>query len=291
MVEPFKSVEIRVPDLESGSFFLGSGVGSRGDMQDRYFFTECGLRNRCEGAKVLCEQFTQAARETARHTTGSTGTVAILTPDGEVTIAHLGDSPAMLFSLSLHGFFGVDLIRPHLPEDPREKGRILQSGGKVFAGKMWNDERDFLSMSRAFGDAQFKGVSRDPEISLFSFRNLAPRGGEAFLCIGTDGIVHPDLPQSAPVHASLIKKCTDFSFDARGLNRHLMMASMLPQESDNTTLFVLKVPSKISRAMAFGVFDGHGGEQTAQSVAERISYGIRSASPVRSRFAGSCEVG
>lgn len=113
---------------------------------------------------------------------GSTAVVALRVGD-ELYVAHVGDSPAVLWS----GGKTTPLINPHKPNRADERERIEQIGGKVSRqrGDVWRVQGT-LAVSRAFGDRDLRryGVIAVPEVNKYT---LSAKSGD-FLLLASDGL-------------------------------------------------------------------------------------------------------
>lgn len=128
---------------------------------------------------------------------GSTCSSLFLTPEQIITI-NCGDSRAVLGKFKNNSWSHLDLTRDHKPDEPDEKLRIVQSGGRVeplkdekgvFIGpsRVWIKEKDLpgLAMSRSFGDqlAASVGTTCEPEIFEYNFESE-----DKFLIVASDGV-------------------------------------------------------------------------------------------------------
>ncbi|CAD8201617.1 unnamed protein product [Paramecium octaurelia] len=127
---------------------------------------------------------------------GST-TVSLLIAKDIIYSANVGDSRAIMCRFD-DGWKVVELSRDHKPDDPQEKIRILDAGGRVeqqkdFHGngigpfRVWLSyiQAPGLAMTRSFGDkvgAQ-AGVIAEPEIKKFSIS-----AQDQFIVIASDGV-------------------------------------------------------------------------------------------------------
>jgi serine/threonine protein phosphatase PrpC len=80
---------------------------------------------------------------------GSTATVCVITKD-VIYFAQAGDSRAFVYSQGHGG--AIRVTQEHLPTLPKEKARIEAAGGYVRRERV----NGVLSMSRAFGNSEFK---------------------------------------------------------------------------------------------------------------------------------------
>ncbi|KAH3759798.1 protein phosphatase family protein [Pelomyxa schiedti] len=108
---------------------------------------------------------------------GSAAVLALFVPTGELYVANLGDSRAVLCRNNT----AIDLSDDHKPETPSELKRILQTGGFVTVnGRVFGE----LALSRALGDSAFKPtISGVPDISVIQ---LQPT--DKYLILACDGV-------------------------------------------------------------------------------------------------------
>ncbi|KAJ0971383.1 hypothetical protein J5N97_019342 [Dioscorea zingiberensis] len=125
-----------------------------------------------------------------------TTAVTIIKQGKDLIIANLGDSRAVLGTISDDGCFlkAVQLTTDLKPDLPEEAERIRKNNGRVFAlrdepriHRVWlpNDNYPGLAMARAFGDFQLKnyGIIATPQVS---YHRLTSR--DQFLVLATDGV-------------------------------------------------------------------------------------------------------
>ncbi|CAI2387499.1 unnamed protein product [Moneuplotes crassus] len=129
---------------------------------------------------------------------GTTAVACIISPNGVLTCANIGDSRAILLSESKGEWSFTALSRDHKPEDPSEYERILKYGGRVEAYKdefgedygpkrVWLKSENLpgLAMSRSFGDlcACRAGVVQSPE-----FREHKLTKEDRAIVLASDGV-------------------------------------------------------------------------------------------------------
>lgn len=128
---------------------------------------------------------------------GTTLSMAIVR-DNKVTGVNIGDSRVILGKEVDGRLTAVEITHDHKPDSPKEKERILASGGRVFAveyddgidgpPRVWLGHMDVpgLAMSRSLGDvvAHTAGVISEPEFTEFE---LDPEA-DKFLVVATDGL-------------------------------------------------------------------------------------------------------
>ncbi|KAA8525180.1 hypothetical protein F0562_006956 [Nyssa sinensis] len=123
-----------------------------------------------------------------------TTAVIVIKQGGDLVIANLGDSRAVLGTITENGLMAVQLTTDLKPDLPMEADRIKKSNGRVIALKeephiqrVWLPHEDTpgLAMSRAFGDFILKnhGIIAIPDVS---FRCLT--SNDQFLVLATDGV-------------------------------------------------------------------------------------------------------
>nr|DAD48922.1 TPA_asm: hypothetical protein HUJ06_018859 [Nelumbo nucifera] len=126
--------------------------------------------------------------------TSGTTAVTIIKQGEDLVIANLGDSRAMLGTLTENGLMVVQLTTDLKPSLPSEAERIKKNNGRIFALRnepdtlrVWlpNDNFPGLAMTRAFGDFQLKnyGIISIPKIS---YHRLTVN--DQFLVLATDGV-------------------------------------------------------------------------------------------------------
>ncbi|XP_030530645.1 probable protein phosphatase 2C 72 [Rhodamnia argentea] len=126
-------------------------------------------------------------------TSGSTAVVVIRQGE-DLVIANLGDSRAVLGTLTEDGLRTLQLTTDLKPNVPSEADRIRKCNGRVLALKeephirrVWLPHEDMpgLAMSRAFGDYLLKnhGIIAIPDIS---YHRITPK--DQFIVLATDGV-------------------------------------------------------------------------------------------------------
>ncbi|GLT85509.1 hypothetical protein SLE2022_036980 [Rubroshorea leprosula] len=122
-------------------------------------------------------------------------TAVVVVREGEdLIIANLGDSRAVLGTMTENGIMAIQLTTDLKPGLPGEANRIRKCNGRVITLKeelhiqrVWLPDEDSpgLAMSRAFGDFLLKnhGVIAIPDVS---HRRLTP--DDQFIVLATDGV-------------------------------------------------------------------------------------------------------
>jgi len=128
---------------------------------------------------------------------GTTLSMAIVR-DNHLTGVNIGDSRVVLGREKNGTIVPIEITHDHKPDTPKEKERILATGGRVFAveyddgidgpPRVWLGHMDVpgLAMSRSLGDvvAHSAGVISEPDFTEF---DLDPEA-DKFLVIATDGL-------------------------------------------------------------------------------------------------------
>ncbi|XP_019051664.1 PREDICTED: probable protein phosphatase 2C 72 [Nelumbo nucifera] len=123
-----------------------------------------------------------------------TTAVVIIKQAEDLVIANLGDSRAILGTMTEDGLVAVQLTTDLKPSLPKEAERIKKNSGRIFSLKnephiqrVWlpNDNFPGLAMTRAFGDFKLKnhGIIAIPEIT---HHRLSVN--DQFLVLATDGV-------------------------------------------------------------------------------------------------------
>ncbi|XP_058068340.1 probable protein phosphatase 2C 12 [Magnolia sinica] len=128
-------------------------------------------------------------------TCSGTTAVAIIKQDEDLIIANLGDSRAILGTMSDESaLIAVPLTTDLKPSLPEEAERITKANGRIFAlreepsvQRVWLPDDDFpgLAMARAFGDFRLKnyGIIATPQITHHRISS-----NDQFLVLATDGV-------------------------------------------------------------------------------------------------------
>ncbi|KAI5475312.1 hypothetical protein MNV49_001654, partial [Pseudohyphozyma bogoriensis] len=187
---------------------------------------------------------TEVLRDTSITKAGSVGTVAVLhsletphtvpysfSPLVSLTIAHLGDTKAILASTSGRP---KPLTEAHHPDSRVEGERMRKSGTGIvtdsFGESRWGGG---LANTRGVGDREYKslGVLAEPEV-----QTTVLRGDEwAFLILVSDGITDAMSDQE------VVDLCRGFSNPTRAANNVVKFAEDVGGE-DNMTAIVIPLP-------------------------------------------------
>ena len=99
---------------------------------------------------------------------GTTATIAVVT-SSNIVVANLGDSPSFTFS-KINSHKIIDQTENHIPNNPKECQRVVESGGKVSIEVDGSKRVDgFLSITRAFGHRNYKNNTPPNQQIISSF--------------------------------------------------------------------------------------------------------------------------
>ncbi|KAL5728899.1 hypothetical protein ACHQM5_001926 [Ranunculus cassubicifolius] len=148
----------------------------------------------CMSAFKVTDKETKHLRNLDCSWSGSTA-VTIIVQGGDLIISNLGDSRAILGTISHNDeLVTVQLTNDLKPTLPDEAERILKCNGRIFAldsephlERVWlpNDDLPGLAMTRCFGDFGIKdyGIIAIPQMSIHRITNK-----DQFLVLATDGV-------------------------------------------------------------------------------------------------------
>lgn len=241
-------------------------IGRRESQEDQIFTIVTPASDKETAAKLLQDAFKSADERTHYNQEGSCATVAILSKDNFVTIAHLGDSPVVLFVVGQDK--KVTAIIPpgfklHKPDDAVEKARIEKAGGFVQYGRV--DGR--LAISRALGDHDYGDkVSKEPDITQFNLSDYVKSGEKAYLCVSCDGLYEGNIPENH--FAQIIQKALEAG-ELRIANKMKDYAAH-QGSGDNISVILAELPDTLTKSIALGVCDGHGGSLTSKQASAAL---------------------
>lgn len=261
-----------------GSFQLDimQTQGERPAQEDRFFAMPAIARDYRTIEESMKRFFAKAAQGTAKTEGGSTATVAYIGTDNILTVAHLGDSPVLLFEKDLRGHVVARrIIAPHRPADHEEESRITIEDGSIHRSKnaiLRKDGKHVVYMSRAFGDHDYPGMGKIPTITQVDLTTYLKPLTQLFIAVGSDGILQRVSPYE---HASIVEQCLQQN---RGADIARLMKDYAARKRetengpkiDNVTLLFTEIPSQRKEALIIGVLDGHGGKETVEAATEAL---------------------
>lgn len=122
---------------------------------------------------------------------GSTSTLVTIAHN-KLTVAHIGDSRAILIKRYKNSLISVPLTIDHNLKDPLESARVVENGAHIVK-RFKNDVKRIyiprdsmgIAVTRAFGDSAFNNVG---VISEPCVRDIQLDGTEEFLVVASDGV-------------------------------------------------------------------------------------------------------
>ena len=256
--DSFKDFSVQIAETE----------GRRNGQEDAFFTNSPNPRPSHEMGDFLLEAFKQTQAKTLGLNDGATGTVAAVSTDNTLTLAHLGDSPAMLMvrdgetgKVQVH-----NLLKEHKPTDPEERARIEREGGHVLGMRVVSNHGHALAVARAFGDNDFPGVGHVPDITSLKIDDYAKPGDQVFLCVSCDGLLEANEPED---FAQILEQQMNQG-NSQNLADHFVNKAYQSGSRDNITAMVVEIPPTRDRDLVIGIADGHGGRATADLVVDNL---------------------
>ena len=159
------------------------GVNVSQFLQDnfyKYFKEMLPMSNPQENFKELFNTVDNKIKDLNLLNIGSTACIIYITKENGKKVlysANIGDTRSVLISSNDYKRLSYD----HRATDTNEYNRIVQSGGIVFAGRVYGT----LMLSRAFGDWELKsyGVISEPHVTKININE-----NDKYVIIATDGI-------------------------------------------------------------------------------------------------------
>jgi len=187
-----------------------------------------------KGFEDMDHEVVEAAnKQNAMH--GCTGVVCMVLDD-QLYMANIGDSEAILVSVTNEAVSSQNMTTPHKATDPTEKGRIESLGGHVFFGRVFGA----LAVSRSFGDAKYKKpktsqnfVSFEPAIQVEKLTQ-----NHRYLILACDGLWDVLTHEEA---AALCHKSFESGLPANDAAKALVTAALQRRTEDNVTVIVVKI--------------------------------------------------
>jgi serine/threonine protein phosphatase PrpC len=268
---------------------LGRAVDNhrRGRQQeDRHYTMTFPTLSAEEARTFLSKTIDRIDRKTQQNKSGSTLTSVVITHDGDVVTAHLGDSPVSAVVIDANGNLKQtkQLTIDHDVLGSREW--TTAPDGIRFRdtrGRRNLEDGSSINMTHAIGDCQFgKALCHQPDIQTHKLQEQLTPGDRLFLLITTDGAhTGKGIPDHS-THAHTIERGLR---GGRSLNR---IARKISDDSapiqDNVTVLLLEV--HVGTGAAIAIFDGHGGCETAQQACDlfqRIAESFATTYPGSSR--------
>lgn len=258
----------------SGRVFINTQKSPRHNNEDSAFAATGNFHIKSdESVEAFLKSAFQKIDEKTKYyqSTGSTASAAVITTDGRLHIAHLGDSPVFLCRVEKSGHVRVKSmfdINSHKPWNDKERKRIEEAGGFIISGRVGG-----LNMSRAFGDAAIKGsqeqqlISKEPDIYHHDLNGeFKNEGDRLFIIVGSDGITdysnQPSPFDSAKeVIRLIIKQAVKEKKEDRIAYAMVDNAYYVGGSGDDRTVLVMEIPRSMDKDVVLAVADGHGREK------------------------------
>ena len=186
-----------------------------------------------EAILLLDEEFIATGKED-----GTTLLVCLITPDGRLISANVGDSEGFISSAGT-----LETLCPLGPHNPKknftEEQRIVLSGGSLFSGRLCHPQfgtSKTIAVSRALGDASFK---QGPNSCLIPNPDLMERhlsGKETFILMACDGLW--DVLQMNDV-MTFISSLMSKTKDPYELSHRLIEEAYRRGTTDNVTVLLI----------------------------------------------------
>jgi len=211
--------------------------------------------------QFLSRLFNEAATATNNAKAGATTTAVLVDKDMQLNVAYLGDSPLVMIvhDPKTGDVTATKLTRDHHAALAGEKKRIEKAGGFVADNGRAGGR---LMLSRAFGDAEIAGVSRQPEFARADLKKHIDAGRDVYLCLSSDGLLETLNAKEliTPFKAALA------AGDEAGLAKAFATYAHSANSLDNITALVVKLPPAPAENLFLALADGHGGHSTADKV-------------------------
>jgi serine/threonine protein phosphatase PrpC len=264
-------IELQDDSRDRTGLPLGRAVDNhrRGKPQeDRHYAMSFPTLSTEEATTFLSQTIDTVDRRTRHNDSGSTLTGVVITHNGDVVTAHLGDSPVSTVIIDENGKLKrvQQLTVDH--DISNQTGWKVAPDGTLFqdtSGRRVLDDGSNINMTHAIGDCRFgQALCHQPDIHAHNLQEQLAPGDRLFLLITTDGAHTGKGIINHSTHARTIERGLQ---NGRSLNRIARQISdnSAPIE-DNVTVLLLEV--HIGTGAAIAVFDGHAGFETAQQACD-----------------------
>lgn len=191
-----------------------------------YFKEMLPFYNVKESLISLFKKVDNKIKESNFYNIGATACIIYITKEnGQKCLysANIGDTRSLLISYSEFKRLSYD----HRANDPNEYKRIIDSGGVVFAGRVYGT----LMLSRAFGDWELKpyGISNEPYV-----KRINVIDSDKYVVVASDGIW--DVLDDSDVF-----KISQNMNNAKELCTNIVQQAIENGSTDNISCFVIKL--------------------------------------------------
>lgn len=268
-----EEITIDLPCVETGSAVgamahaLGTAVDNHRHGQpqeDRHYASSFPALTAEQSVQFLTDTIAAIDADTRDYESGSTITSVVVTEDGNLVTAHLGDSPASAIVIGEQGVLKdvVQLIKDHRPaNDPTlweaEDGTFFQDvkGRRLVLGA------GSINVTHALGDRNFgAALSHQPEIRTHVIQAQLQPGDRLFVLLTSDGAHNKKKEITHSSHTDTLVRGLQRKHSFDQIARQIAVGSK--DIKDNVTVLLLEV--EVGKGAVLGVFDGHGGSETSQ---------------------------
>ncbi len=239
-------------------------------QEDRVSVKPVPPMTEAQARELLARTTGALAQDTANHGShGSTFTGAVVTKEGNIVTANLGDSPAaaIVYDPVTGKTEVVRLTVDHTPSTEFKQFSNAQgetwfeSGGRV---------NRTLAVNRALGDIDVgPGVSKTPDVTTHDLAKYRADGKKVFLLVASDGALKENKGITIEAHAETLAKALreNPNVPLEVVAKQIVANSL--RSGDNVSAALVEV--KPGNGAAVAIFDGHGGAQTAQTAVEEFN--------------------
>lgn len=264
------------------NFGSDSVQGDRHHQEDRFLINDLPPMSEANARNFLTESvdaLVEATKDDEK--TGSTFTGAIVTEEGNVVTAHLGDSPAAIVIYDPHSHTTEikQLTTPHTPIYNEYIQDIPGSADFQLNGRIWhpltNGKYVSIALTHALGDSEFgDSLSHEPDMQTHDLSEYRNAGKQIFLLTASDGaLIDTNGTLSLQPHIDIIQNLLTRTHQATPQEIAEAIANQSHArhhpKSDNVT--VTLTPIIPGRSSVSAIFDGHGGEKTAETAVTLFS--------------------
>ncbi len=227
----------------------------------------------CNSAHTVTNQMTEG---------GATGTLAIATSMGDVTIGQLGDSTAYIVGRhkDTNEWQIQKVTRDHsaeaLADRIRENGGIVMDMGRHGIRTITSDGSSAMAIGASFGDSQYEGLVREPEIFTPDLSTFSER--DRFVMVASDGLEKLTEEEILSTFSDGVNRGYTPNQIANALteNTKTMVGYKGGMTSDNISVTISNIsvqPTAPNKTSMIGVFDGHGnkGGMAAEAVKNAVT--------------------
>lgn len=204
---------------------------------------------------------------------GSTATLTHISTTGMLTVASVGDAPALFLAKNktTGELTMVPLTRDHEPNHFFEQSRIINNKGVVIKGRVLPS---ILNLTRAIGDFVAKTapsemvISNEPDVVQFDASLYLEGHHEVCVLTACDGILdHGKATRQN--YATLFGSKKDG--EARNFSQRCVSYALNCGSTDNITATAAEFTALPTQGVLLGVFDGHGGKETSKICKDTVA--------------------